>query len=53
MDSFDKLLLADEKNLRQKTLKDIAAAAQARIRVARGKAVAAQLARLCQSHSSD
>jgi hypothetical protein len=48
LDSVDKLLIAHNTDHRDKALMDITAAADARIRVARGKVVAANMARLCQ-----
>jgi hypothetical protein len=48
IDSVDKLLIAHDLNHRDKTLREITAAAQARIRIARGKVVAANIARVCQ-----
>lgn len=48
IDSVDKLLVAQDQNQRDKTLIDITAAAQARVRVARGKIVAANILRVCQ-----
>jgi hypothetical protein len=51
VDSVDKLLVAHDFNHRDKTLKDVAAAAQARVRVARGKLVTANIVRVCQLHT--
>jgi hypothetical protein len=48
LDSVDKLLVAHDTDHRDKALMDITAAADARIRVARGKVVVANMARLCQ-----
>ncbi len=48
IDSVDKLLVARDIDQRDKTLKDITAAAEARVRVARGRVVAANVARVCQ-----
>ena len=48
LDSVDKLLIAHDADHRDKALMDVTAAADARIRVARGKVVAANMARLCQ-----
>ena len=48
IDSVDKLLVADDTDCRSKTLRDVAAAAAARVRIARGKVVTANIARVCQ-----
>jgi len=48
INSVDKLLVADDTDHRSKTLKDVAAAAAARVRIARGKVVTASVARICQ-----
>ncbi len=52
IDSVDKLLVAHDVDQRDKTLKDITAAAEARVRIARGKVVAANVARVCQIQPS-
>ena len=48
IDSVDKLLVVQDVDQRDKALKDITVAAEARVRVARGKVVAANVARVCQ-----
>jgi len=48
INSVDKLLVADDTDHRSKTLKDVAAAAATRVRIARGKVVTASVARICQ-----
>ncbi len=48
IDRVDKNLVAHDLNLRDNTLREVTAAAQARVRVARGKVVAANIMRVCQ-----